>query len=69
MVTPGCDKDLGFMLQSPESLRVDNPVTVALKDCAYWVRFFVKFPAEGIFTPDSMRRETFFPLLNILTYS
>ena len=69
MVTPGSDKYLGFVLEPSESLRVDNPVAVALKGCAYGIRFFVQLPAEGILTPDSMRRETSFSPLYILTYS
>jgi hypothetical protein len=68
MVAPRCDKYLGLMLESPESLRVDNPVAVALKCRAYGIQLFVQFPATGVFTPDSMRRETFFSLLYTLAY-
>jgi hypothetical protein len=69
MVTLGRDKYLSFMLEPSESFRVNNPVTVTLKDCTYGVRLFVSHSATGVLTPDRMRRETFLSLLYVLTYS
>jgi hypothetical protein len=69
MVTLGSDKYLSFMFEPPERFRVDYSVAVALKRRTDGIILFSQIPSAGVFTPDSMRRETFLSLLYILAYS
>jgi hypothetical protein len=39
MVTQRGNKDLGLVLETAESLGVNDAVAVPLKICAYWARF------------------------------
>ena len=66
VVTQGSNKNLRLMLETAESLGVDNAVPVTLEGGPYWARLFVSEPAQRRFTFHRIERKAFFPLLNYL---
>ena len=57
MVALGGNENLRLMLEAPESLGVDNTVTVTLKGGAYWAGLLVSEPAPRQLTFYGIRRK------------
>ena len=55
MIADGRHEDLRFMLQSPEGLRMDNPVPVPLKAGPYLVFFLTPYSPPALRAPAGLR--------------
>jgi hypothetical protein len=63
MISRGSQEDLGLVLQSPEGLRMDDPIPVVLKGRPKRALFFNSLTSPGLRAQGSMGREDQFLLL------
>jgi len=63
VVTERCYENLGFVLQPPEGIAMDNPVPIALKFGTHGTGIFRSQPPLGQLALHGTRRQRFFLLL------